>query len=141
HKSGGEVRVFTRLLNDVTHACPELVEAVGALPSRELVLDGEALALRADGRPLPFQVTMRRFGRRLDVAALRAELPLSCAYFDLLHVDGETLLDRPAEERFARLGEALPSALLVPRIVTADAAEAGAFLEHALAAGHEGVMA
>src|SRR5262249_3060617 len=73
HKSDNEVRVFTRLLNDVTPAVPELVERVRALPARELVLDGEALALRADGRPHPFQTTMRRFGRRLDVAALRAE--------------------------------------------------------------------
>jgi DNA ligase-1 len=141
HKAGGEVRVFTRLLNDVTHACPELVELVRAVPARELVLDGEAIALRADGRPHPFQITMRRFGRKLDVAALRAELPLSVAFFDVLHHDGETLLDRPAQERFARLGDALPAALLVPRIVTADAAEAEAFLAHALAAGHEGVMA
>ena len=141
HKSGGEVRVFTRLLNDVTHACPELVELVRAAPARELVLDGEAIALRADGRPHPFQVTMRRFGRKLDVAALRAELPLSVSFFDLLHHDGETLLERPAEERSTRLAQALPPALLVPRLVTADADEAQAFLVHALAAGHEGVMA
>jgi DNA ligase-1 len=141
HKSGGEVRVFTRLLNDVTHACPELVEAASALPARELVLDGEAIALRADGRPHPFQVTMRRFGRKLEVEALRAELPLSALFFDVLQHDGETLLDLPAGERFARLAEALPAALLVPRLVTADAAEAQAFLERALAAGHEGVMA
>jgi len=144
HKAGGEVRVFTRLLNDVTPACPELVEAVAALPARELVLDGEAIALRPlaeGGRPHPFQVTMRRFGRRLDVAALRAELPLSVAFFDVLHEDGESLLERPAEERWARLARALPPALTVPRLVTADAAEARAFLEGALAAGHEGVLA
>jgi len=141
HKAAGEVRVFTRLLNDVTHACPELVEAVGALAARELVLDGEAIALRGDGRPHPFQVTMRRFGRKLDVAALRAELPLSVSFFDLLQHDGETLLDHPAEERVARLARALPPALVVPRIVTADVAEAEAFLAHALAVGHEGVMA
>jgi DNA ligase-1 len=141
HKSGSEVRIFTRLLNDVTQVCPELVEAVSALPARELVLDGEAIALRPDGRPHPFQVTMRRFGRKLDVEALRSELPLSVSFFDLLQHDGEMLLDRPASERFTRLAEALPPALLVPRLVTADAAEAEAFLAHALAAGHEGVMA
>jgi DNA ligase-1 len=141
HKQGGEVRVFTRLLNDVTHACPELVEAAAALPAREFVLDGEAIALGADGRPHPFQVTMRRFGRKLDVAALRAELPLSALFFDVLHHDGETLLELSAAERFARLERVLPARLVVPRIVTADAAEAEAFLERALAAGHEGVMA
>jgi DNA ligase-1 len=113
HKAAGEVRVFTRLLNDVTHACPELVEVVSALPARELVLDGEAIALRSDGRPHPFQVTMRRFGRKLDVAALRAELPLSVSFFDLLHEDGETLLDHPAERALraprARAARALSS--------------------------------
>jgi DNA ligase-1 len=141
HKLGGEVRVFTRLLNDVTEACPELVEAVRALPSRDLVLDGEALALRPDGRPLPFQVTMRRFGRKLDVAALRAELPLSSSFFDVLHADGVTLLDAPAAERFARLEQLLPPTLRIPRLVTADPDEAERFLAHALALGHEGVMA
>jgi DNA ligase-1 len=141
HKAGDEVRVFTRLLNEVTAACPELVELVGALPARELVLDGEALALRPDGRPQPFQVTMRRFGRKLDVAGMRAELPLSVSFFDLLHHDGETLLELPAAQRFERLASVLPTTLVVPRLVTADAAEAQAFLDGALAAGHEGVMA
>jgi DNA ligase 1 len=141
HKLGEEVRVFSRLLNEVTHACPELVEGVRALPARELVLDGEAIALRHDGRACPFQVTMRRFGRKLDVEAMRVELPLSAFYFDLLHHDGETLLDRTAEERFLRLASLVPAELRVPRIVTADAEEAGAFLARALEAGHEGLMA
>ncbi len=83
HKSGGEVRVFSRRLNDVTVAVPEVVEAVAALPARELILDGEVIALRADGTPHPFQVTMRRFGRKLDVDGLRGELPLSPFFFDL----------------------------------------------------------
>jgi DNA ligase-1 len=141
HKAGGEVRVFSRLLNDVTAACPELVESVLALPARELVLDGEAIALDPSGRPRPFQVTMRRFGRKLDVAALRAELPLSALFFDLLHHDGETLLAQPATERFERLDALLPAALRVPRLVTDDADAARAFLEASLAAGHEGLMA
>src|SRR5262249_33381876 len=76
HRSGDEVRVFSRRLNDVTLAVPEVVEAVRSLPGRELLLDGEVLALRPNGMPHPFQVTMRRFGRKLDVDALRMELPL-----------------------------------------------------------------
>ncbi len=141
HKAGDDVRVFTRNLNDVTAAVPEIVAAVRAVPARELILDGEAIALAAGGVPQPFQVTMRRFGRKLDVDALRAELPLSAFFFDVLRRDGESLVERPARERFAALADALPAALLVPRLVTSDAAAAQAFYAEALARGHEGVMA
>jgi len=141
HREGSEVRVFTRGLLDATDRVPELVEVVRALPARALVLDGEAIALRRDGRPEPFQVTMRRFGRRLDVDALRAELPLRGFYFDCLHLDGEDLLDRPAEERWRALAERLPEAARVPSLLAASEGEARAFLEQALASGHEGVMA
>ncbi|HEX9941442.1 MAG TPA: ATP-dependent DNA ligase [Thermoanaerobaculia bacterium] len=140
HKAGGDVRVFSRRGNDVTHAVPELVETVQALPARQLLLDGEVIALRPDGSPHPFQVTMRRFGRKLDVPRLRGELPLTPFFFDLLHLDGQDLIDRPAGERFAALGEAVPG-LTVPRIVTADTEEADAFFADALARGHEGIMA
>src|SRR5512138_2353019 len=141
HKDGGDVRVFSRALRDVTPAVPEVVEAVRALPARALVLDGEAIALRPGGAPEPFQATMRRFGRRLDVDALRRELPLSALFFDALHADGEDLVARPGRERHAALAAAIPEVLRVPRLVTADPAAAGAFLEDALARGHEGVMA
>ena len=141
HKSGTEVRAYTRNLNDVTERVPELVEAVTSLSARELILDGEVIALRADGAPQPFQVTMRRFGRRLDKGALRAALPLRTFFFDCLRVDDRTLLDEPFAERIRALDALLPSELAVPRIVTADAAEAEAFLAQAFERGHEGVMA
>ena len=144
HKAGGTVRVYTRTLKEVTDSVPEVVEALAGLPAAELILDGEAVALHprsADGRPLPFQETMRRFGRKLDVARLRAELPLAPFFFDCLHVDGRSLLDRPASERADALAAALPSALRVPRLVTADLGAAEAFYADALARGHEGVMA
>jgi len=142
HRAGDTVRVFSRLRNDVTHVCPELVEVVRALPARELVLDGEAIALRPDGRPHPFQVTMRRFGRKVeaDVKA-RTELPLSTFFFDVLRVDGTTLVDEPAERRFAALGEVAPAELVVPRLVTADVGEAERFLADALERGQEGLVA
>lgn len=140
HKDGDEVRVFSRRLNDVTAAVPELVEAARSIPASRLVLDGEAIALRADGSPQPFQVTMQRFGRKLDVEAWRGELPLSPFFFDLLHLDGQDLLDRPAAERFAALAEAVPASLIVPRLLPASRTEADAFLNDALSAGHEGVM-
>lgn len=141
HRDGDEVRVFSRSLRDVTPAVPEVVEAVRALPARRLVLDGEALALRPGGAPEPFQATMRRFGRKLDVDALRRELPLSVLFFDALHVEGEDLVLRAARERHAALAEAVPETLRVPRIVTAERPEAEAFLEDALARGHEGIVA
>jgi DNA ligase-1 len=141
HKSGDEVRIFSRGLNDVTLAVPEIVELVHGLPATTLILDGEAIALRPDGRPHPFQTTMRRFGRRLDVASLRATLPLSALFFDVLRVDDCELLDRGTAERFEALARALPSDAIVPRLVTGDAAAAQAFLNDALARGHEGIMA
>lgn len=141
HKAGDEVRVYTRRLNDVTPAVPELVELGRTLPARQVVLDGEVVALRPDGHPHPFQTTMRRFGRRLDVEALRARLPLSAFFFDALLVDDDVLIDRPAAERLAALDALLPAGARVPRLVTADPVAARAFLAGALAAGHEGVMA
>ncbi|WP_284614903.1 ATP-dependent DNA ligase [Aquabacterium humicola] len=145
HKSmddaGERIAVYTRNLNDVTASVPEVFEAVRALPARELVLDGEAIALDAAGAPLPFQQTMRRFGRKLDVERLRAELPLAVIFFDCLHLDGTPLIDRPGRERFDALTRALPAALVIPRLVTADVAAAEDFYADALARGHEGVMA
>jgi DNA ligase-1 len=140
HRLGDEVRVFTRNLADISERSPEVVEAVRGLPVEAIVLDGEAIALASDGRPRAFQVTMSRFGSRRGVEELREAVPLSCFFFDCLHLDGEDLLDRPARERFAALGQRLPEALRVPRIETADAAEAERFLDDALARGHEGVM-
>ncbi len=141
HKAQDRVGVYTRNLNDVTASVPEIVEAVAALPAGELVLDGEAIALDAAGAPRPFQETMRRFGRKLDVDRLRAELPLTVYIFDCLHLDGAPLLDRPARERYDALASALPPALVVSRLVTADVVAAEEFYADALARGHEGVMA
>src|SRR2546422_582917 len=141
HKRGDEVRVFSRQLNDVTVAVPEVVEAARQLTLREAILDGEAIALRPDGKPWPFQVTMRRFGRKLDVERLRAELPLASFFFDILYADGSPLLDEPYARRFAALAAAVPEAHRVPRLVTADPGDARAVYERAIAAGHEGLMA
>jgi DNA ligase-1 len=141
HKSGDDIKVYTRGLLDVTASVPEVVEALQGLPAHELILDGEAVALAAGGAPLPFQVTMRRFGRKLDVARMRAELPLAVFFFDCLHLDGTPLIERPARERFDALAQALPAALVIPRLITADVAAAEDFYADALARGHEGVMA
>jgi DNA ligase-1 len=140
HRLDGEVRAFTRSLADVTAQVPEVVEAMLALPVEAAVVDGEVIALRADGTPYPFQVTMSRFARTLDQDELRRSVPLSPLFFDCLHVDGADLLDRPARERVAELSRLAGEELRVPRLETADPGEADVFLEAALARGHEGVV-
>ena len=141
HKRGEDVRIFSRRLNDVTDAVPELVEATRLLPARELIIDGEAAALRADGSPHPFQTTMRRFGRKLEIDRVLRELPLTPFWFDLLYLDGASMVDEPLERRFAALAGVVPATLVIPRLVTAAPDEARTFLQHALAEGHEGIMA
>lgn len=94
HRSGDQVTVYTRSLDDVTARLPEVVEATLALPVRDLIADGEAIALRADNSPHRFQVTASRFGRSVDVAEARAAQPLSVFFFDILHRDGADLLAR-----------------------------------------------
>jgi DNA ligase-1 len=141
HKLERVVRVFTRSLNDVTAAVPEIVEAVRDLPVRAIILDGEALAFRHNGMPEPFQVTMRRFGRKLEVERMRDSVPLRPFFFDCLYFEGKAIVDQPGEERFAALAGALPEPLVVRRCLTGEPADAEAFLKEALACGHEGVMA
>lgn len=141
HRRGQDVTVYTRSLDDVTARLPEVVEATLALPVTELIADGEAIALRPDNRPHRFQVTASRFGRSVDVAAARDRQPLSVFFFDILHRDGTDLLDEPTTERLAALDALVPAGHRVDRLVTSDAADAAAFLDATLAAGHEGVMA
>jgi DNA ligase-1 len=141
HKSAEVIRIFSRSLNDVTAAIPEVVEALASLPVSDVVLDGEALVLDPSDRPVPFQVTMRRFGRKLDVQRLRAQLPIRAFFFDCLRLEGHSLADRPARERFEELSRALPQRLLMPRLVTRSEPDARAFYDQAIAAGHEGLMA
>lgn len=140
HKAGDHVAVYSRRMNDVTAAVPEIVNAVRAMPARELILDGEVLSLDAEGRPQPFQVSMRRFGRKLDVDRMLTELPMTPFWFDLLYLDGGSLMDEPQARRFAELSRLAPDAL-VPTLVTADPDQAEDFLHASLAQGHEGIMA
>jgi DNA ligase-1 len=140
HKQGALVRIFTRGLNEVTDAIPEIAAAARALPADQLVLDGEAIVFAA-GRPLAFQTTMRRFGRRLDVARMQQELPMLAYYFDCLRRDEVSLAERPTRERFLALSEIVPAEQLIPRLVTRSREDAAAFYDAAIAAGHEGLMA
>jgi DNA ligase-1 len=140
HRDGPEVRLFTRSLDDITDRLPEVVEAVLALPATRLVIDGEAIALDGAGRPLPFQQTASRTMSSTGVEQLRAEVPVTPYFFDLLHVDGDDLLELPAAERFDRLAALVPEASLVPRITAATPAEATACFDQLVRDGHEGVV-
>jgi DNA ligase 1 len=141
HKSGNEVRVYTRTLNEVSDAVPEIMDAARKASADSLVLDGEAITLRSDGRPHPFQVTMRRFGRKADDEGMRRELPLSVFFFDCMFADGVEMVDRPLRERRAALERVMPAKYVTPCIRTSDAGEAAEFYAAALRAGHEGIMA
>jgi DNA ligase-1 len=140
HRQAGEVRLFTRTLDEVTARLPEIVEAVLAMPAVSMVADGESIALKPDRRPEPFQVTASRFGSRTSVEQLREKLPLNLFVFDMLHLDGEDLLDHSLAERRARLEQVVPEAMRVPYVTTSDTGQAQAFFEATLAAGHEGVL-
>jgi ATP-dependent DNA ligase I len=140
HKADDDIRVFTRNLRDVTAAVPEIVESVRVLSVREAIFDGEVIALKPDGSPHDFQVTMQRFGRKLEVERLRAELPLVPFFFDCLYVDGASLIDESQARRFNAL-DAAAGSLVVPHRIRPTKDEAKTFLDDTLARGHEGVMA
>jgi DNA ligase-1 len=140
HRSGDEVRVFTRTLDDITARVPEIVAAARSLSATTAILDGEAVALAPDGRPRPFQVTSARTASQGDPARLAEQTPLTPFLFDLLHADGTDLLDVPAGERFSRLAAIASPGLVIPRIVTADEATATAFFAEAIGRGHEGAV-
>lgn len=141
HRDADRVEIYTRNLRSVTAALPEVVEQARSYRRERFILDGEVVALRESGVPHVFQTTMRRFGRKLDVAELRETLPVSPFFFDCLYVDGRDLIDEQTHSRRAVLEDFVPTGSLTPRLVTDEEAAAEAFYERALEAGHEGVMA
>jgi DNA ligase-1 len=136
HLAEGAVRLFTRTLDEITGRLPEVVAALAKLPVRAAVFDGELIALRADGRPLPFQDTAARTASQEAAPAVQ----LSVFLFDVLHADGADLIDLPDWRRHAELARTVPSELLMPRLVTRSVTEASEFFRDALAHGHEGVV-
>ena len=144
HIGDGTVRLFTRSLDDITDRLPEVVTALAALPVHDAVFDGELIALRADGRPYAFQDTASRAASEVD--ALRASrqsagsVTLSAFLFDALHLNGADLIDEPDAARHAALASVVPSAMLMPRLVTESVEEATAFFLDAVSRGHEGVV-
>jgi len=125
HKRGQEVRVYSRILNDITAELPRIVDISKNVDMNAVILDGEAVVLTPDGRPLRFQDTMKGLGTGVPV------------FFDCLYADGESLLDQPYSTRI----KLSPEAYRPPRIITADAMQAQRFFDQAMAAGQEGLMA
>ncbi len=140
HRAGDQVRVFTRTLDDITARVPEIVSAIAALDVRDVVLDGEAIALDEQGRARPFQETAARTSSKLGVDQLRESIPLSLFVFDVLRLDGAPLLKLPGERRQRELERVVPQELRVPRLVTADPRAAADFFADAIRRGHEGVV-
>jgi DNA ligase-1 len=132
HRSGDEIRIYTRNLNEITHALPGVVGAVRELPVSRAVFDGEALWMSEEG-PAPFQETVSQIDNAAPPEGIVTFL------FDLLHVDGDDLLDSPLEERAARLAAIAPH-LKMPSELTSDPETAQRVLDDALNAGHEGIV-
>ena len=141
HWDGDDVSLYSRNMEDVTDALPELVEFVEEHVDAPVILDGEAVAVDDDGSPLPFQEILKRFRRKHDVEQMRDEIRVELNAFDCLHAHDEDLLDEPFRERHERLRDVVDDDSAVSEIlVTDDADEIAAFEERALEAGHEGIM-
>ncbi|MFF1676833.1 ATP-dependent DNA ligase [Streptomyces sp. NPDC058256] len=143
HRDGDDVRIYTRTLDDITDRLPELTAAALELKGERFILDGEVIALDADGRPRSFQEIAGRVGSRVDVATAAAAVPVSPVFFDALSVDGQDLLDLPFAERHAELARLVPEPLRVRRTLVSgprDLPAAEKFLTDTLARGHEGVV-
>jgi DNA ligase-1 len=142
HKRGEKVRIFSRRLTDVTESLPEIVKLVShELRAKEAILEGEVIAVGKDGFPLPFQSLLQRFRREREVERMAREVPLRLQLFDLLYLDGESLVDAPYEQRRAELKRVSGSIELTEQLLTSDPARGKEFLDRALRAGHEGLMA
>ena len=140
HKEGKTCRIYSRKLEEVTDAIPEVGEALLGATDHDVILDGEVIAIGADGRPLPFQTVLRRFRRKHGIAAAREAITLIPRVFDILYCDGETLIDLPFQERRAILSKTLSPTYLAPQQVLCSAEAIDHLYHKALAEGHEGVM-
>ena len=130
HRNGDDIQVYTRNLREITNSAPDVVRAVASLDVDSIILDGEAVALRTDNRPVPFQETISRF-------AADADGQLSVVFFDCLHLNGRDLIDASSADRWQAMEEVLPTAMRIPRIVTDNVVEAQAFFDEAVSTGYE----
>jgi DNA ligase-1 len=142
HKSGGEVKVFSRRLTDVTDSLPEIMEQVQSdVKAKEAILEGEVIAVGEDGTPMLFQHLMRRFRRVHEIDQMEKEVPVKLFLFDVIYADGQSLVSTPYTERRKKLAEIAPNIPLTEQIITKNPIEAERFLKDAMSRGHEGLMA
>jgi DNA ligase-1 len=142
HRQADRVCIYSRNLADVTASLPDLAAKIqDGLSAREAILEGEAIAVDIGGRPLPFQHLMRRFRRKKEIEASIREIPVELYLFDALYIDGQQIIDRTYQERWAALSQAASGLKLVRRLLPATVREGQAFAEEAHRDGHEGVMA
>lgn len=141
HKEGNNITIYSRKLEDVTSSLPDIVKSIRSSVSADsVILDGEAVALGRDKRPMAFQEILRRFRRKYDISATALEIPLYLNLFEILYLNGESLIDVPLLQRRKKLEEACDSSILAKQVITGDTAVVEAIYKEALAAGHEGVM-
>jgi DNA ligase-1 len=142
HHSKDKVRIFSRRLSDVTESFPEIVHlAQTQIMADEAILEGEIIAVGEEGDPVPFQHLMRRFRRVRNVEDMVEKIPVQLQLFDLVYLDGRSLIDVPYVERREKLGEICGSIPLTKQIITADPGDAESFLKESLGSGHEGLVA
>lgn len=141
HKNSNDVTIYSRRLENVTSSLPDIVKIVNSnVSAKNAILDGEAVALGKDNRPMAFQEILRRFRRKYDVSATALEIPLYLNLFDILYLNGESLIDIPLIQRRKKLEEVCHKSIVAEQTITDNAAIVEEIYEEALAAGHEGVM-
>lgn len=142
HSKDKEIRIFSRRLTDVTASLPDIVDlARTRIKGTEYLVEGEVVATGENQKPLPFQDLMRRFRRVHEIGTKVKEIPLKLFLFDAIYLDRRLLIDTPYEKRWSTLQSSTDEELLASRIVTGDLAEVERFMEEAIKAGHEGLMA
>jgi len=142
HKCGDDVRIFSRRLTDVTKSLPEIVELVKSqVKAEKAVLEGEVVAVGENKSPMLFQHLMRRFRRVHKIEEMQRQIPIELYLFDILYLDGETLIDSPYTERRRILSKICGDIPLTKQLITRSVENGERFLEEAVKAGHEGLMA
>jgi DNA ligase-1 len=142
HKQGATVCIFSRRLSDVTESLPDVVETVKQnIQADTVIIEGEVVALDSAGYPIAFQHLMRRFKRTKEIVGMREKIPLTLYLFDILFLNGESLIAKPYTERRRTLAQNSGKILLSNQTVAENPMQAEGFLKEALAAGHEGLMA
>ena len=142
HKKGRDVRIFSRRLTDVTESLPEIADIVrGNVEAEETILEGEVIAVNGEGHPIPFQHLMRRFKRVHAVEDVAEAVPVRLYLFDILYLNGESLISLPYLQRRKILAENVGEIPITKNVIADNVQEAEKFLQEAINNGHEGLMA